>query len=271
MDTCERCGADLGVGRFCLNCGHRIGAPLPPHEEFLPWVETAPAAAAEAPPSPAPPSSPSPRWGRWVVAAIVLLGLFVALLSWLPGRGDDGADDGAGDTASETGGGLADPDRPKASNVARRALVRVPETAPPSTDLDGTRARYGARRMLDGKPTTAWRMEGDGTGADISFRLESRTRIQRVGLINGYAKRVEGVDWYPNNRRVLRASWTFDDGTVVNQPLTARRTMQRMRIEPVATRTVTLTLAQVSPPGQGELGRDYTAVSEVVLIGRPAD
>ena len=23
------CGAELGVGRFCLNCGHPIGAPAP--------------------------------------------------------------------------------------------------------------------------------------------------------------------------------------------------------------------------------------------------
>ena len=36
VDTCVACGAELGVGRFCLNCGHRIGAPAPVRPEQPP-------------------------------------------------------------------------------------------------------------------------------------------------------------------------------------------------------------------------------------------
>lgn len=35
------------------------------------------------------------------------------------------------------------------------------------------------------------------------------------------------------------------------------------------TRTLTLTLTGVSAPGSGDLSRDYTALSEVVVIARP--
>jgi hypothetical protein len=38
---------------------------------------------------------------------------------------------------------------------------------------------------------------------------------------------------------------------------------------PVSTSTVTLRLVSVSAPGTGRSARDYTAVSEVSLVGSP--
>ena len=38
----------------------------------------------------------------------------------------------------------------------------------------------------------------------------------------------------------------------------------------LTTSTVTLRIDAVTLPGAGTLGRDYTAISEVELIGRPA-
>ena len=67
--------------------------------------------------------------------------------------------------------------------------------------------------MRDGNPTTAWRTAGDGTGAVITITLPEPTVVTRVGLVNGYAKQVAGVDWYPNNRRILAVTWGFDNGT----------------------------------------------------------
>jgi hypothetical protein len=58
VDTCARCGAELGVGRFCLNCGHLIGAPVPPGDDIAVMLETVPEHTAdpvvEATPAPAP-------------------------------------------------------------------------------------------------------------------------------------------------------------------------------------------------------------------------
>jgi hypothetical protein len=129
--------------------------------------------------------------------------------------------------------------------------------------------------MLDGLPDTCWRMAGDGTGAELRFQLAAPTELTRVGLINGYAKkaRVGGrsLDWYLGNRRVLAAQWVFDDGTTVDQPLGVTKQMQTIDLgDPVTTSTVTLRLAAVSSPGTGPSARDYTAVSEVTLVGTPS-
>ena len=46
--------------------------------------------------------------------------------------------------------------------------------------------------------------------------------------------------------------------------------MQRITIEPVVTTTVHLRLLTVTPPGAGVLGRDYTAISDVLIAGTPS-
>ena len=60
--------------------------------------------------------------------------------------------------------------------------------------------------------------------------------VTRVGLINGYAKQVAGVDWYPNNRRILAVTWGFDDGSIVEQTFAERPDMQRLKVPPVRDR-----------------------------------
>lgn len=341
MDTCAKCGAGLGVGRFCLNCGHRIGAPVPPPPAAVPPAVPSPAPA----PSPGPAADPAglpaatrtgrptdsgrvprrgaapvdddpddleqeperatpwlpgeiegddppPRlhWGAWVLGAMALVCAALLALSLLGGDTTATDDPGAARPAGETTDGVTDeptdeptdeapddatsepagePSGPVA-DVARDATVSVPTTAPPTTDLDGELVSYDAERMVDGDPATAWRMPGDGTGATITLTLAQPAVLDRVGLVNGYAKRIGGVDWYPHNRRILEVRWTFEDGTSVEQTLVERPRVQRLEIEPVTTSTVTLTVLAVTPPGPGGLGRDYTPISTVELTGRPA-
>ena len=124
--------------------------------------------------------------------------------------------------------------------------------------------------MGDGNPATAWRTAGDATGQTITVTLPEPGVVTRVGLVNGYAKQVAGVDWYPNNRRTVAVTWGFDDGTTVEQTFAERPGMQRLEVPPVETAAVTLTFTAVTPPGAGSLGRDYTAISEVSVTGRRA-
>ena len=356
------CGADLGVGRFCLNCGHPIGAPAPARREAPP-VEppartiTAPAAAAPdthrptarppaeqppaergpieqppaeqaiappvqaADPTPVAPTSPpdltdepttrrrewDPRedllpyeefddldseapirgraWIAWVGGAVLLVGLVFVLLRVFATDGEDVAtdpgDSGASSAASGNGGEGApeesasqEAERPRGvgrlTQLATGATFAVPGTAPPTTDFDGTLVAYEANQMGDANPATTWRTEGDATGQTITVTLAQPSVVNRVGLVNGYAKQVAGVDWYPNNRRILAVTWGFDDGTTVEQTFAERPAMQRLKVPPVETGTVTITITSVTPPGAGNLGRDYTAISEVSIIGRPA-
>ena len=337
-----RCGADLGVGRFCLNCGHRIGEPAPaapsaPAEQ--PFTTTAPAETAPEPvtlpvqaadpsavapvsapvtaevvppPSgtatgtaPTPESTWDPRqdllpyeevdeldedpvpghaWIYWVLAAVVVVGLVFVLLRVF-GTDDDGttatdattsesaapADDGQDGTTEPEGEESEAPTGVgKRIDLARTATFEVPGTAPPTTDFDGNLVAYEAVQMHDGDPSTTWRIAGDATGQAVTVTLREAAVVSRVGLVNGYAKQVAGVDWYPNNRRILAVTWGFDDGTSIEQTFAERPTMQLLKVPPVETSTVTITITSVTPPGSGNLGRDYTAISEVAINGRRA-
>jgi hypothetical protein len=117
-------------------------------------------------------------------------------------------------------------------------------------------------------------MPGDGSGEVIEFRLRERTRLTRVGRVNGYAKVVadgqDRVDWYPQNRRITAVEWAFDDGTTVSQDLALESGMQVLRIDAETTRTVRLRIVSVTEPAAGPLGRDYTPISDVALVGAPA-
>ncbi len=343
MDSCVACGAELGVGRFCLNCGHPIGAPAPapaPAPAAPPAPPRAPAAASDsapasvepqqpvempvqaADPTPVPPTGPveappvdrppaddarparsawDPRddllpyeevddlaaddpvrgwaWAVWVAFAVALVVLVVVLIRVLGTDGD--ATESDSDTATDASSATAPVEDPSVSSDAPRGVGKrldladsatfgVPATAPATTDLDGTLVAYEASQMADGNPATTWRTTGDATGAQVVITLAEPGVVTRVGLVNGYAKQVAGVDWYPNNRRILAVTWTFDDGTEVEQTFAERPAMQRMKVPAVETSTVTLTLTSVTPPGSGNLGRDYTAISEVSVIGRRA-
>ena len=260
MTSCARCGHELGVGRFCTNCGHPVGAPVP-DDAFVP-------------PAPEPHDTGLPTWLPWVAGVVLVLLLGAVLTSCL---GDDEPAPEArehrdGPTARPEPAATTRPARP--SDVARFARVSAPTAAAPTTDLDGDLVSYEARQMTDGVPQTCWRMPGDATGEVIEFRLREPTTLTRVGLVNGYAKVVadglDRVDWYPQNRRITVVQWVFDDGTIVSQDLALEPRMQVLRIDPVTTRTVRLRIVSVTEPAAGPLGRDYTPISDVALVGAPA-
>ncbi|MCY4727513.1 hypothetical protein NYO98_14595 [Nocardioides sp. STR2] len=225
-------------------------------------------------------------WLGWVLGAALLVGLAFLLLRVFDTDGDEVATDpadgttatsqapepdaGSTDPGGATDGGEAPTGVGKARDLARGAAFEVPGTAPPTTDFDGNLVAYEASQMGDGNPATAWRTAGDATGGTITVTLAEPGVVTRVGLVNGYAKKVAGVDWYPNNRRVVAVTWGFDDGSSVEQTFAERPEVQRLKVPPVETATVTITITAVTPPGSGSLGRDYTAISEVSITGRRA-
>lgn len=298
MSVCTQCGHELGVGRFCVNCGHPVGAP-PTDDDWR--TGTAERPVAPVLPGPRYPlyadeattSTGSHRrvepasgasWLPWLLAAAVLVlvaGLGTALLL----SGDDPAPRATEPTASDARSsteptaeesGEANEESADAGgphDVSRTATVTVPATAPPNQDVDGNLVRYEGRNMLDGVPETTWRMPGDGSGETLLLELAEPVTLTSVGLVNGYAKTATDggatFDWYAGNRRVLAVEWLFDDGTVVSQDLSSIRELQTVDLEPVTTRTVELRLVTVSSPGTGPSARNYTAISEVSLVGTP--
>lgn len=228
-------------------------------------------------------------WLWWVGGALLLVGVAMVLMRVLATDDPDVGSD-ADDRADESAAGAAEPgtddptgggddtgedageDTPagEARELAGSLTFGVPATAPPTRDFDGNLVGYDAAQMGDGVAATAWRMDGDATGQTITMTLPDPAVVESVGLVNGYAKQVAGVDWYPNNRRVVAVTWTFSDGSEVTQTLAEQPEVQTIEVPPVETASLTLTLTSVTPPGGGSLGRDYTAISEVTVIGRPA-
>lgn len=239
-----------------------------------------------------------PAWLPWVLVALMLLLVAVGGI-WLllSAGGDDSATEPPAASASASQDTSDEPASPSSSateepsssapppsatvpagdpvDVAASATATAPAAAPPNEDAFGNRTTYVAANMLDGRADTCWRMAGDGTGVELTFQLAGPTTMTRVGMINGYAKNAvvggRNLNWYVGNRRVLAAQWVFDDGTTVDQPLGATKMMQTVDLGgPVTTSVVRLRLVAVSSPGTGRSARDYTAVSEVTLIGTPS-
>lgn len=278
MGYCTSCGHELGVGRFCTNCGLPVAAeptsaryPL-----FADEAEPAPETVAEPTHHRAPP--PPRSWGPWVaIAAALVVVLVLVLVALRLATGGD-PDEQASDTDGPRDGrptGQRDPqpsgeasggDDPT-GDVARAATVTVPEEAPPNQDVAGNPTTYVGANLLDGIPETCWRMAGDGTGEEIVVTLPQETRLTEVGIVNGYAKVDDGagVDWYHGNRRVLTVEWEFDDGTTLTQDLGDTTQLQTVDVD-VRTTTVVVRLVAVSEPGTGPASRDYTAISDLSLV-----
>ncbi len=334
MSVCRQCGHQLGIGRFCTNCGHPVDTPVdtpvdspvdlssdagsdPPRDSpddpgWRTGTAERPALPTEPVPTPMPPPvgpvtesaryplyadevaptqaspvvapSPTPAaapqshraripWLPWAVGAVVLL-LVVAIGGWLLFGGDDGASTSTVATESDAAGSEgsgSSPDGNQSNDLTRQTTATVPATAPPNQDTSGNLVNYEARNMFDGVPETCWRMPGDGSGDVITLQLPEPTTVTSVGLINGYAKTARDggatLNWYTGNRRITAVDWTFDDGTTVSQDLQETRAVQSIEVDPVETSSIELRLVEVSAPGTGPSARNYTAISDIALIG----
>lgn len=280
--------------------------PLYADEDAQTYAETAVHHPVSAPPAYLPPEGPSydepaergsPGWLPWAVVAAAMVLMAVSGIWLVVSPGGDGATGTPTPQPSVSKIGANQSPTPRSpapttaatdvspssstpaggeADVAGQATATAPRSAPPNEDVFGNRTTYVAANMLDGRPDTCWRMAGDGTGAVLSFQLAAPTTLTRVGMVNGYAKKaLEGgheLDWYAGNRRVLAAQWVFDDGSTLDQPLSgSTKSLQTIDLPaPVTTSTVQLRLVTVSAPGTGRSARNYTAISEVSLVGTPA-
>lgn len=282
---CMHCGAELGAGRFCTNCGTPVGSATPPvalDALVVPAAEPAepvqPKAAQTAervsvPRTTKPATTDHPHWAAWLLLGVGVLAAAV-LGTFLARGGDDPEATAAKPTASASTAWASVSTSPTpvetgraGTDLARDATVTAPRPIRPGTDLAGHRVPYPATNMLDGRRDSAYRLAGDATGTVIRFDLGGRKTVTAVGLVNGYAKVDGGTDWYPLNRRIQRVEWRFENGTTVQQDLVDTPDLQAMQIGPETTSWVELRLVQVSKPGDGHRGKDTTAISDVLLLG----
>lgn len=150
-------------------------------------------------------------------------------------------------------------------SLTSHARAVAPSTSPDGVDGAGNPTTYDAGQMLDGDPSTTWRMDGDGTGVTITFTLDTRRAVSTLGLINGYAKidPATGEDRYAQSRRITQVTWTLDQTTFKQRLADGIRGPQAITFPAVTTRTVTLRLDAVTGPGDPQFNR--TAISDVLI------
>jgi hypothetical protein len=166
--------------------------------------------------------------------------------------------------AAATDAGAGEPAGP-AAELSTGVTASASSTAPDNVDAAGNPVSYSAANMVDGDPQTAWRSPGDGRGETVTLSLPSAAHLTRVGLIPGYAKvdPSNGIDRFPENRRVREVRWRFDDGTTVEQRFSDSPSMQWTAVD-ATTSSVTIELLS-SRPGDPE--HDYLPISEVSIVG----
>jgi hypothetical protein len=140
--------------------------------------------------------------------------------------------------------------------------------APPATDDAGRPVSYLPANLYDGDPGTAWRCPGAASGQTVTFTFPRPVTIVRVGLINGYAKvdPTSRVHRYHEYRRIIKATWTFAEGTAIDQTLTdGVESIQQIDVPAQTTARVTLTVDSVTEPGSRAGTRNAVLISETAF------
>jgi hypothetical protein len=122
---------------------------------------------------------------------------------------------------------------------------------------------FAASNAVDGDPTTAWRMPGDGVGDYLVLTFDRPVHVQQIAMIPGYAKvdPTNGADRFLQNRRVQSADFEFSEGQVVTVSFKDQPVLQSAQIG-VETTEVTMRIVTSIPAP-----RDFTAVSELQVYG----
>jgi hypothetical protein len=264
--TCPRCGATyLAADPECPRCG----LAFPTAVANATRIESGPPRTTR--------DSERPWLLRGASVVGVLLGAFLVLhyigpssdggiSTWDP---SDIPDLGASADSSPSTGtlpSLGADGLPTADNLAASGSITADQTAKPGKDGAGRRTTYEAGNLVDKDLRTAWRVQSFGQGHTITIALPAKSRIQVVGLTNGYTKvdDASGEDLYTSERRIITVTWVFDNGTSVNQTLQdPDRSLQLLRIPAVEAQSVKLEIGTTTNPGR--IFEDYTAITEVFL------
>lgn len=174
---------------------------------------------------------------------------------YLPGSGADGTDSPAESAVY----GAEQPILP--------VKVSASAHAPPGFDSQGNRTTFEPQNAVDGQDITAWRVPGPGVGDFILLEFAAPILVSSIGLIPGYAKTnsYDGTDRFSQNRRVRQVVIEFSNGAIARATFDDKREMQYKTLSvPIETTFIRITIAETTDHG----GRDFAAISEIVVIGR---
>lgn len=179
------------------------------------------------------------------------------------GEAPPSADSEAPPSADPTDDPLNGSGVPHQPVVLRPVDVQASGTAAASQDAAGNPVTFEAANVVDGDPTTAWRIGGNGVGDYLILTFDRLVHIESVAVIPGYAKvdPADGADRFRQNRRVRSVVFGFPSGedfpfTFVDDP--------QLQVVPMGIDTSQMAM-QITSSSSAQ--RDFTAISEIQVTG----
>jgi len=142
-------------------------------------------------------------------------------------------------------------------------VITIPALTAEGTCEEGQTVE-GAASLIDHDPATIWRCVGDGVGEKLSFTFSGRRPLVGVRVVNGNSA---WTDRYLAERRIMSLRWEFDDGSFFVQGLAANnRNLQEVRFPPLTATSVTLTVLEVTAPGDETDDADAVSIAAVEFL-----
>ncbi|MDO5678089.1 MAG: hypothetical protein Q4G35_11345 [Propionibacteriaceae bacterium] len=122
----------------------------------------------------------------------------------------------------------------------------------------------GSSALIDADPATIWRCAGSAVGEQLRFTFSGRRPLVGLRVVNGNSA---WADRYLAERRIMSLRWEFDDGSFFVQGLAANnRNLQEVRFPPLTATAVTLTVLEVTVPGDDSANSDAVSISAVEFL-----
>jgi hypothetical protein len=146
--------------------------------------------------------------------------------------------------------------------------VRASNTATSALDACGDKHTYEPANVVDRNPKTSWQVAGTGTDQWIELSYDKPIRVDRVGIIPGYAKidPCDGTDRFYQSYTVRKAEILFSDGSNVVADFERKPEKQFVDVPNIETTSMRVTiLASHSPKLHHPDGSTYS-----LLLGKAA-
>ena len=137
--------------------------------------------------------------------------------------------------------------------------VRASSTATSGQDACGDTFNYPPGNVVDDDPETAWQVGGTGVNQWIELTYEEPIKVDRIGIIPGYAKtdRCDGTDRFYQYYVVREARIQFSDGSDVEVDFEKKPEMQFESVNGHETKSLRITILDAYPPGDKPGGSSF--------------
>jgi hypothetical protein len=149
--------------------------------------------------------------------------------------------------------------------------VRVSNTALSAQDGCGNTFNYPPSNVVDGDPETGWQVGGTGVNQWIELTYQEPIKVDRVGIIPGYAKvdHCDGTDRFYQYYVIREAKIQFTDGSEVKAKFDKKPEMQFVSTNGHVTKSLRITILDVYPPGD-KLGGSSFDYEDTGTLGKAA-